>query len=84
MLPALTMAGVLLGELIAGAVVTETVFGRTGIGRLTEQAVANQDTPVLQAVVVLSATVFVLVSLLVDLLYPLLDARLSRKVGVAA
>ena len=59
LLPTLTIAGVLFGELIGGAVVTETVFGRAGIGRLTEQAVANQDIPVLQAIVVLAALVFV-------------------------
>ncbi|WGW11615.1 ABC transporter permease [Saxibacter everestensis] len=82
-LPTLTIAGVLFGELIAGAVVTETVFGRAGIGRLTEQAVASQDTPVLQAIVILSASVFVLVNLTVDLLYPLLDPRLKTKVGAA-
>lgn len=76
-LPALTIAGLLFGELISGAVITETVFGRAGIGRATEQAVTNQDTPVLQAVVVISAAVFVLVNLLVDLLYPLLDPRLK-------
>lgn len=78
-LPALTIAGLLLGELISGAVITETVFGRAGIGRVTEQAVAAQDTPVLQAVVVVSATVFVVTNLLVDLSYPLLDPRLSMK-----
>lgn len=78
-LPALTMAGLLLGELIGGAVITETVFGRAGIGRVTEQAVAAQDAPVLQAVVVISATVFVVINLLVDLSYPLLDPRLSMK-----
>lgn len=77
-LPALTMAGVLFGELIGGAVVTETVFGRAGIGRITEQAVTNQDTPVLQAVVVVSALAFVLINLVVDLLYPVLDPRLAR------
>ena len=76
LLPTLTIAGVLFGELIGGAVVTETVFGRTGIGRLTEQAVANQDIPVLQAIVVLAALAFVLVNLVVDLLYPVLDPRL--------
>lgn len=76
LLPGLTIAGVLFAELIAGAVVLETIFGRTGIGRLTEQAVANRDMPVLQAIVVLSATVFVLINLLVDLLYPVLDPRL--------
>ncbi|QTX03667.1 ABC transporter permease [Agromyces archimandritae] len=82
-LPALTISGVLVGELIGGAVVTETVFGRAGIGRLTEQAVSNQDVPVLQAVVVLAAVVFVVVSLAVDLVAPLIDPRLTRK-AVAA
>ncbi|WP_296193213.1 ABC transporter permease [uncultured Microbacterium sp.] len=76
LLPTLTMAGVLFGELIGGAVVTETVFGRAGIGQLTAQAVANRDTPVLMAVVVLSTLVFVIINLIVDLLYPVLDARL--------
>lgn len=77
-LPTLTIAGVLLGELIGGAVVTETVFGRPGIGRLTEQAVANQDIPVLQGIVVLAALTFVVVNLAVDLLYPVLDPRLRQ------
>lgn len=76
-LPTLTMAGLTIGELIAGSVVTETVFGRNGIGRLTEQAVNAQDTPVMLAIVVLAATVFVLVNLVVDLLFPVLDPRLE-------
>lgn len=79
-LPALTMAGLLFGELVGGAVVTEAVFGRAGIGQMTVQAVANRDTPVLLAVVVIAATVYVLINLIVDLLYPVLDARLRRKV----
>ena len=78
LLPALTMAGLLFGELVGGAVVTEAVFGRMGVGQLTAQAVAARDTPVLMAVVVLSTVVFVLVNLIVDLLYPVLDARLRR------
>ncbi|WP_347344662.1 ABC transporter permease [Microbacterium sp.] len=78
LLPTLTMAGLLFGELVGGAVVTETVFGRAGIGQLTAQAVANRDTPVLLAVVVLSAVTFVLINLVVDLLYPVLDARLRK------
>lgn len=76
LLPTLTIAGVLFGELVGGAVVTETVFGRPGIGRITEQAVANQDIPVLQGIVVLAAFTFVVVNLAVDLLYPVLDPRL--------
>lgn len=82
-LPALTISGVLVGELIGGAVVTETVFGRAGIGRLTEQAVSNQDVPVLQAIIILAALVFVVVNLAVDLVSPLIDPRLKRK-AVAA
>jgi peptide/nickel transport system permease protein len=78
LLPTLTIAGVLFGELIGGAVVTETVFGRAGIGRVTEQAVANQDIPVLQAIVILAALTFVVVNLVVDLLYPVLDPRLRQ------
>lgn len=81
MLPALTMAGLLFGELVGGAVVTEAVFGRAGIGQMTVQAVANRDTPVLLAVVVIAATLYVLINLLVDLLYPVLDPRLRRKAG---
>ncbi|MCT9819157.1 ABC transporter permease [Microbacterium sp. W1N] len=76
LLPTLTMAGLLFGELVGGAVVTETVFARAGIGQLTAQAVANRDTPVLLAVVVISTVAFVTINLIVDLLYPVLDARL--------
>ena len=81
--PTLTIAGVLFGELVGGAVVTETVFGRTGIGRLTEQAVANQDIPVLQGVVLLSALGFVVISFAVDLATPLIDPRQRRSARAA-
>lgn len=82
-LPALTIAGVLFGELVAGAVVTETVFGLNGLGRLTEQAVNNQDAAVLQAILVISALGFVLVNLAVDLVYPLIDPRLKSSMRAA-
>lgn len=82
LLPTLTIAGVLFGELLAGAVVTETVFGLNGIGGLTEKAVSNQDLSVLQAVVVLSAAAFVTINLAVDLAYPFLDPRLRTRNGV--
>jgi peptide/nickel transport system permease protein len=82
MLPVLTIAGILLGELIAGALITETVFGRSGLGQLTQQAVVNQDVAVLQAVVMIAATAFVTLNLLVDLLFPLLDPRLKYDLGV--
>ncbi|MBT1018103.1 ABC transporter permease [Canibacter sp. lx-72] len=78
LLPVLTVAGVLFGELVGGAIVTETVFGRTGLGSLTAQAVANRDTPVLLAVVVIVAAVYVVINFLVDLIYPILDPRLRN------
>lgn len=75
-LPALTIIGVTIGELIGGSVITEAIFGRTGLGNVIERAVTDQDIPVLQGVVVLAAAAYVLINLLVDLSYPLLDARL--------
>ena len=63
--------------------VTEAVFGRMGVGQLTAQAVAARDTPVLMAVVVISTVVFVLINLVVDLLYPVLDARLRSSSAAA-
>ncbi|MFC6083587.1 ABC transporter permease [Sphaerisporangium aureirubrum] len=75
-LPALTMAGILVGNLMAGAVVVETVFARNGVGRETVAAVTVQDIPVVQGVVVFGALTFVLANLAVDLIYPLLDPRI--------
>ena len=75
-IPTLTIGGVIVGNLLAGAVVVETVFSRVGIGRLTVSAVNAQDIPLVQALVLLAATVFVLTNLLVDLLYPVLDPRI--------
>ncbi|WP_406247785.1 ABC transporter permease [Microbacterium sp. M] len=84
LLPSLTIAGLILGDLIGGAVLTETVFARPGIGRLTEQSVAGQDTPVLLAIVVLATCSFVLVNLIVDLLYPVFDPRLASRLKAGA
>jgi peptide/nickel transport system permease protein len=75
-LPALTVVGLLAGQLLANSVVIETVFSRDGLGRVTASAVGAQDLPVVQGVVVLGALVFVLVNLAVDLVYPLLDRRI--------
>ncbi|WP_376093720.1 ABC transporter permease [Roseomonas sp. CCTCC AB2023176] len=83
-LPTLTIAGVLFGELLGGAVVTEAVFNLSGLGGLTQQAVGNQDFAVLQGIVLVSALAFVLISLAVDLAAPLLDPRLVRRGAVAA
>lgn len=75
-LPALTVVGVLVGQLMANSVVVETVFSRNGLGRVTASAVSAQDLPLVQGVIVFGSLVFVLVNLVVDLIYPLLDPRI--------
>ncbi|MFF5306634.1 ABC transporter permease [Streptomyces sp. NPDC013161] len=86
-LPALTVVGLLVGQLIAGSVVVETVFSRDGLGRVTAAAVTAQDIPLVQGVVVFGALIFVVTNLVVDLVYPLLDPRIvvasGRKAGLA-
>lgn len=80
-IPALTVLGYVVGNLLAGSVVVETVFTRPGLGRLTVAAVGVQDIPMVQGIVVFAAAVFVAVNLLVDLVYPVLDPRITA--GVA-
>lgn len=76
LLPTLTMGGVLFGQALAGSVVVENVFSRQGLGRLAQTAVTGQDIPLVQGIVLFAAAVFVLLNLLTDLSYPLLDPRL--------
>ncbi|HPT95874.1 MAG TPA: ABC transporter permease [Microbacteriaceae bacterium] len=78
---ALTLSGYLVGSLLGGTVLVETVFARAGIGRVTLSAITDRDLPVVIAVIMLSAVVFVVVHLLVDLAYPLLDPRLRDRAG---
>lgn len=82
--PVLTIAGLIFGELLTSAIVTETVFGLNGLGRLTAEAVNNQDVSVLQAIVLIAAAGFVVINLAVDLVLPFVDPRLGRSVEVAA
>ncbi|GAA1972879.1 ABC transporter permease [Microbacterium pumilum] len=77
-LPTLTILGLLVGATVTGSIVVETVFSRNGVGRLAQESVLQQDFPVVQAIVVLAAAAFVIVNLVVDLLYPLLDPRIAR------
>ena len=83
-LPGLTIIGLVFGELVAGAVVTETVFGRNGIGQITAQAVTHRDNPILLAVVVIATLAYVIINLLVDLLYPVIDVRLRSQLGTTS
>lgn len=73
-----TVMGLQLGALLGGTVVTETVFAWPGLGRLVVQAIQFRDFPLVQAGVIVLASVVILVNLLTDLLYPMLD----RRVGV--
>jgi peptide/nickel transport system permease protein len=75
-IPIVTITGLHFGSLLAGAVVTETVFAWPGIGRLAIQSIYNRDYPVVQCVVLLSAALFVVVNLAIDALYGLLDPRI--------
>jgi peptide/nickel transport system permease protein len=76
--PAITVVALVVGELLAGAVVVETVFSRRGLGFVTYESVRDQDTPVILIVVILVSTVYVVINLITDLLYPTLDPRILR------
>ena len=75
-IPIATTVGVGIALLIGGVVVTETVFAIPGVGRLVIDSVQRHDYPVIQSVLLLSAGVYVLVNLLIDLSYPLFDPRI--------
>lgn len=75
-IPSLTISGTLIAHLIGGSVIIENVFSRQGLGRVTVDAVLSRDVAVVQGVVVLGAIIFVVVSLAVDLAYPLIDPRM--------
>jgi peptide/nickel transport system permease protein len=74
--PIVTVIGIGIALLIGGAVVTETVFAIPGIGRLTVDAILRRDYPVIQGIVLLFSFVYVLVNLVIDLLYTVLDPRI--------
>ncbi len=76
MLPLLTWSGLHFAALLGGAVATETVFGWPGLGRAMVTAIAHRDLPVVEGGVILLATLFVIVNLIVDLSYVFLDPRL--------
>jgi len=76
-IPPLTLLGIQFALLIGGAVVTESVFARPGIGRLLVQAVLEKDFPVVQGVVLLTTAAYVLINLLIDLAYGIIDPRVQ-------
>ena len=76
LIPVVTYAGVSLGVLFGGAIITETIFQYNGVGYLLSRAIVNSNAPVIIAVVVFSVVAYVLLSLLVDILYAVLDPRI--------
>lgn len=74
--PIITIIGIGVALLISGVVVTETVFNLPGLGRLTVDAVLARDYPVIQAVILLSSLIYVLINLMIDIAYVLLDPRI--------
>lgn len=75
--PIVTTIGLSTATMLGGAVVTETVFGLPGLGRLTVDAILTRDYPVIQGLILLFAAVYVVINLIVDLLYVKLDPRIS-------
>jgi len=76
LVPMVTVVGLQVGLLLGGSVITETVFGYPGVGQLVVSAISARDTPLVQACVLITASGFILVNLLVDMSYVLIDPRI--------
>ena len=84
LMPAITIAGWIAGALLGGAVVIENVFSRQGLGALTVGALARRDFPLVSGVVLVAAAFYVVINLLIDAAYPLLDPRLRPAPAIAS
>lgn len=76
-IPVLTVIGLQTGLLLGGAILTETIFGWPGIGRYLYDAIGYRDYPVIQSGILIIATIFVVINLIVDLLYAVIDPRIK-------
>jgi len=79
LIPIVTVAGIQLGQLMAGSIILESVFALPGLGRLTLGAISARDLPVVQGVVVFVASAIVLINFAVDVLYGVLDPRIRHE-----
>jgi peptide/nickel transport system permease protein len=77
MIPTVTVAGLQVGYLLGGSVLTETVFARPGLGRMLVESIISRDIPMVQGTILFLAIIFVFVNLLVDLIYAKLDPRIA-------
>ncbi len=76
MIPVVTIIGLSLGGLLGGAVLTETIFNFSGVGRLMYDAITARDYSIVQGVTLVVAVGFVVINLMVDILYAFLDPRI--------
>jgi peptide/nickel transport system permease protein len=83
LLPGITLTGWAIGATISGAVLVEVIYARPGLGQVLVEAVSNQDLPLVVGITILVALIYVVVNLLVDLLYAVVDPRLRTRTGVA-
>lgn len=79
LIPIMTVIGLQIGEMLAGAIVTETVFAWPGIGTIMLDAIGRRDYPVVQACIIITALVFASINIVVDLLYGVLDPRIRTQ-----
>ncbi len=77
-IPIITVGGIQIATLLGGTVIIERIFGLPGIGRYIYEAIADRDYPVVQGVTLVVSTLFVLISVLVDILYAVMDPRLRK------
>lgn len=78
LLPVITVAGLQFGSMLAGAILTEKIFARPGLGTLLLEGISERNYPLVQGVVLVIATIYVLVNILVDVLYGVADPRVRR------
>lgn len=80
-IPTVTIVGLQLGALVAGAVIVEAVFSRQGLGQMLVQAIASNDFPVVQGVVLVIALIYILINIVVDVSYAYIDPRIRRSLN---
>ncbi|WP_333650346.1 ABC transporter permease [Lacrimispora sp.] len=77
LLPTITIIGMQIGQLLAGAIIVEQVFGWPGLGSLTVKAISMRDFPLIQSILLVTASLFVIINILVDIIYVVVDPRMS-------
>jgi peptide/nickel transport system permease protein len=81
LIPTLTIIGLEFGELLGGAILTETVFSWPGIGRLMVESIQRKDTPMVLGCIIVFSVAFSMVNLAIDILYALIDPRIKANYG---